>query len=47
MGHPSRLALAIAGSVLNYGFLGGPNAPGQWYAPALKTAFHQALGTQD
>ncbi len=42
MGHASRLALAIAGSVLNYGFLGAANAPGQWFAPDLKRAFLHA-----
>lgn len=35
-GKVSRLALAKAGSVLNYGFLDRPNAPGQWEARELK-----------
>ncbi len=36
MGQVSRLALAKAGSVLNYGYLDVPNAPGQWEARELK-----------
>lgn len=36
-GQVSRLALAQAGSVLNYGYLDRPNAPGQWEARELKT----------
>jgi 3-dehydroquinate dehydratase-1 len=36
MGKISRLALAQAGSVLNYGYLDTPNAPGQWEARELK-----------
>jgi 3-dehydroquinate dehydratase I len=35
-GQVSRLALAQAGSVLNYGYLDRPNAPGQWEARELK-----------
>jgi 3-dehydroquinate dehydratase I len=35
-GQVSRLALAQAGSVLNYGYLDVPNAPGQWEARQLK-----------
>ncbi len=35
-GQVSRLALARAGSVLNYGYLDRPNAPGQWEARELK-----------
>lgn len=35
-GQVSRLALARAGSVLNYGYLDQPNAPGQWEARELK-----------
>lgn len=35
-GQVSRLALAFAGSVLNYGYLDRPNAPGQWEARELK-----------
>ncbi len=35
-GQVSRLALAQAGSVLNYGYLDKPNAPGQWEARELK-----------
>lgn len=35
-GKVSRLALAEAGSVLNYGYLDKPNAPGQWEARELK-----------
>lgn len=36
-GQVSRVALAQAGSVLNYGYLDRPNAPGQWEARELKT----------
>ena len=35
-GRVSRLALAEAGSVLNYGYLDAPNAPGQWEARELR-----------
>lgn len=35
-GKVSRLALAKAGSVLNYGYLDTPNAPGQWEARELR-----------
>ena len=34
-GQISRLALAAAGSVLNYGYLGECQVPGQWPAPVL------------
>ncbi len=36
LGKPSRLEFAKAGSVLNYGYLNEPNAPGQWPASELK-----------
>ena len=38
LGRVSRLALAAAGSVLNYGYLvdGGPQVPGQWPATTLR-----------
>ena len=36
LGQVSRLVLACAGSVLNYGYLDKPNAPGQWEAWELK-----------
>jgi len=36
LGRTSRLALAKCGSVLNYGYLGQSNAPGQWPAKRLK-----------
>ena len=35
-GRVSRLVLAKGGSLLNYGFLGESNAPGQWPAEKLK-----------
>jgi 3-dehydroquinate dehydratase-1 len=35
-GKVSRLALAQAGSVLNYGFLGELQVPGQWPVAVLK-----------
>ncbi|MEM7014347.1 MAG: type I 3-dehydroquinate dehydratase [Verrucomicrobiota bacterium] len=36
LGKMSRLVLARAGSVLNYGYLNVPNAPGQWKASELR-----------
>lgn len=36
LGRISRLVLAKAGSLLNYGFIGESNAPGQWPAARLK-----------
>jgi len=36
-GRVSRLLLAKCGSLLNYGFLGDANAPGQWPAAQLKS----------
>lgn len=36
LGKVSRLTLAKLGSILNYGYLGEANAPGQWEASALK-----------
>jgi len=36
LGRVSRLALAKCGSLLNYGYLGQSNAPGQWPARQLK-----------
>lgn len=36
-GRVSRLLLAKCGSLLNYGFLGDSNAPGQWPASQLKS----------
>jgi len=35
-GQVSRLVLACGGSLLNYGYLDKPNAPGQWEAKELK-----------
>ena len=40
-GKVSRLALAKAGSALNYGYLDRPNAPGQWEARELKKLISQ------
>jgi 3-dehydroquinate dehydratase-1 len=37
LGRVSRLLFAKCGSVLNYGYLGQSNAPGQWPARQLKT----------
>ena len=37
LGKISRLLLAQAGSVLNYGYLDQPNASGQWEATLLKS----------
>jgi 3-dehydroquinate dehydratase I len=42
LGRASRLALALSGSVLNYGFLGASNASGQWSAPRLKELIREA-----
>lgn len=42
-GKVSRLALAAAGSCLNYGFLHEPNAPGQWPAAELKRLIGELL----
>ena len=36
-GRVSRLLLAKCGSLLNYGYLGDSNAPGQWPSAQLKT----------
>lgn len=36
LGRASRLVLARCGSILNYGYLGESNAPGQWPARRLK-----------
>lgn len=36
LGRLSRLTLSKLGSLLNYGYLGTSNAPGQWPAPQLK-----------
>ncbi|MBL9114660.1 MAG: type I 3-dehydroquinate dehydratase [Verrucomicrobiaceae bacterium] len=41
LGRMSRVALAKIGSLLNYGFLGNSNAPGQWPAPRLKEILSQ------
>ena len=42
-GQVSRLALACAGSILNYGFLDKPNAPGQWEARELRALIHNII----
>jgi 3-dehydroquinate dehydratase-1 len=36
LGRVSRLVLAKCGSLLNYGYIGESNAPGQWPAARLK-----------
>jgi 3-dehydroquinate dehydratase I len=44
LGPESRVRCAVAGSVLNYGYLGSePTAPGQWEAGALRGAILAAL----
>ena len=43
LGKVSRLALAAAGSCLNYGYLSEPNAPGQWSAKELKRLLGEIL----
>lgn len=40
-GRISRLLLAKCGSLLNYGFLGDSNAPGQWPAAKLKELLNE------
>jgi 3-dehydroquinate dehydratase-1 len=40
-GKASRLTLAVAGSVLNYGYLDQPNAPGQWEAKDLRNLLNR------
>ncbi len=40
-GRVSRLVLAKCGSLLNYGFIGASNAPGQWPAAELKKLLQQ------
>ncbi len=40
-GKASRLVLARAGSVLNYGYLDRPQVPGQWEAAVLKQRIHE------
>jgi 3-dehydroquinate dehydratase-1 len=42
-GKISRLLLAQAGSILNYGYLDQPNASGQWEARLLKTRLGELL----
>ena len=42
-GQVSRLALACAGSILNYGYLDKPNAPGQWEARELRALIHNII----
>ncbi len=46
LGRVSRLALAAAGSVLNYGYLGedGPQVPGQWPAATLRERIEECGG---
>jgi len=41
LGPLSRLTLARCGSLLNYGYLGQPNAPGQLAAPRLKELLNE------
>ncbi len=43
MGRVSRLALAAAGSMLNYGYLGdeGPQVPGQWPVETLRARIEE------
>ena len=44
LGQASRLVLAAAGSVLNYGFLGGtPQLKGQWPAAQLRERIDELL----
>ena len=43
-GKVSRLVLAQAGSCLNYGYLGTPNASGQWPVALLKARIEELRG---
>jgi 3-dehydroquinate dehydratase-1 len=43
LGKLSRLLFACAGSVLNYGYLGEPQVPGQWEATLLKKRLGEIL----
>lgn len=43
-GRVSRLLCAAGGSVLNYGYLSAPNAPGQWPAAELKALVARLAG---
>ena len=43
LGRVSRLALAAAGSRLNYGFLDRPQVPGQWPAVELRELLRRVL----
>ena len=49
LGRVSRLALATAGSVLNYGYLGegGPQVPGQWPAAVLRERIEECRRGND
>jgi 3-dehydroquinate dehydratase-1 len=47
VGKLSRLVLARAGSILNYGYLQTPNAPGQWPATELKRLIGEVGGTRN
>ena len=46
LGRASRLALAMSGSVFNYGHLGEANAPGQWPARQLKELLAEMQGAR-
>ena len=43
-GKISRLALAQAGSVLNYGYLGELQVPGQWAVGTLRERLREIAG---
>jgi 3-dehydroquinate dehydratase-1 len=44
LGKVSRLTLAVAGSRLNYGYLGEPQVSGQWPARLLKQRLAELAG---
>jgi 3-dehydroquinate dehydratase-1 len=46
-GRVSRITLGALGSVLNYGYLSRPNAPGQWPAALLKQYIRESTAGQD
>ena len=45
-GKVSRLVLAQTGSILNYGFLGTPNASGQWPVETLKLRLGEIMNDE-
>jgi len=46
-GKAGRLLLARAGSILNYGYIGQPQVPGQWEATTLKSRLRELFNEND